>query len=179
MKNRRRGKRDSDNGQMIVLMGIMLSLSIFILSSITAEISNLDVVIPSERASSLLPEFTHIKETFGESFNYNLVSNIENINDGDTDYLVFWGDITDATVVDAFEKTKDAFYIHELKHHNHFDAELNEIEGRYIWWVEEIRTGQNKDIVNHFYQINVDLSLYDGNTLLTENIQYNVICRED
>ncbi|RLF34800.1 MAG: hypothetical protein DRN08_04085 [Thermoplasmata archaeon] len=65
---------NNESGQILTLLGILLALSVFVLASMASEISDLNLVVPSERASSLLKEFNNIKDTFGLALNYNLVN---------------------------------------------------------------------------------------------------------
>ena len=86
MKNKNPSKKNNSNtcrnlyqnknSQMIILMGIILVISVFTISSLAADIANLDIVISGERAISLLPEFICIKDAFCLSLNYNLADNI-------------------------------------------------------------------------------------------------------
>jgi len=61
------------NSQMIVLMGITLAVSVFIISSIPSEISDLSATVSEARSENLLPEFFQIKEQFGYALNYYLI----------------------------------------------------------------------------------------------------------
>jgi len=153
-----------ESGQMIVLMGIMLALSIFIIASLPAEIYNLNIAIPSQQSTSILPEFNHIKDSFGHSLNYNLV-NLE--FNQTTNLSYFYGDIND--ILDAFNKTKETYYILELQHGLFFDAQFNE---SIVWYSHMSSSG-------HVFCTNITLSLSDGNTYIKEDVIYSILCKED
>jgi len=60
-------------GQMIILLGVTLAISVFLISSIPSQISSISPTVPQARSSTLLTEFVHIRDTFGYALNYNLV----------------------------------------------------------------------------------------------------------
>ncbi len=62
----------NNNSQLIALMGVILVISVFTISSIAADLSNLDIQLSGERAVSLLPEYILVKDAFIKSLNYNL-----------------------------------------------------------------------------------------------------------
>ena len=145
--------------QMIVLMGVVLSISIFVISSLAADIANLDIVVPSERFISLVPEFTNVKNAFGKALNYNLASNITLKNN----QMLFIGNITD--IYEAFSQTKNEFYKLELQHDIIFDAKLNN------YWYKRPLSSDN------IYQVNITLSLDDRNTRIVEDVLYSIVCK--
>ena len=101
------GKKN--RAQLITIMGIILAISIFIISSLAAEIANIDFVVSSGESTSLLTEFKNVKDTFVISLNYNLIDNIyfeQNNEYKDESYL--YGDIDNLGT--AFNKTKDEYY---------------------------------------------------------------------
>jgi len=148
-----------DSGQMIILMGVILSLAIFVISALAADIINLDIAISNERATSTVSEFNYIKETFGIALNYNLITNISN-NDGT---LIFQGNISNITK--AFNQTREQFFALELRYGNIFDAELNKC------WYSHLANE------SHVYHADVSLTLDDGKTYLAEDITYSIVCQ--
>lgn len=148
------------NSQMIVLMGLLLALSVLVISSLAAEITNLNIVVTSERSSSLITEFICVRETFGEALNHNLVDNI----DYDGVKLMFYGNINN--IADAFSQTRDEFYTLELRHDNLFDAVIN----KQPWYSHKSDDG------NYVYNIDVTISLANGNACITEDILYSIVC---
>ena len=157
--NVRRKIYGEKKSQMIVLMGITLSIAVFVISSLAADIANLDIVVPSERFISLSPEFTNVKESFGKALNYNLVDNITL----KSNQMIFMGKITD--IYKAFNQTKDEFCDLELQHDILFDAKLNG------YWYAHPSSSDN------IYQVNVSLSLDDRNTRIAENVLYSIVCK--
>ena len=156
MKKKRSLRKE--NSQMIVLMGIVLAISVFAVSSLAVDISNLDIVLLTEQSTSLLTEFTSIKETFAFSLNYNLVDDIQYQLDG----LIFQGDINNLSK--AFDKTKDEYYSLELQHDILFDAKLN---GYRV---------AHPGSTDGLYHIDVTLYLENRNTCYTEDVTYAIKC---
>ena len=151
--------KQKNSGQMIILMGVMLSLSIFVLSSLAADIINLDAVISNEHATSIVSEFAYIKETFGKSMNYNLINNVAE----EGSKLTFEGNPN--SIVENFNNTRDEFYFIELHYGNNFDAKLNK------YWYSHIFNE------NYVYYADVTLSLDDGQAQVTDNILYSIVCK--
>lgn len=149
-----------NSSQMIILMGIILAIAIFVVSGISADIINLDVVISNERAALLSPEFDYIKDNFGTSLNYNLIDNVEvevNINN-----LTFKGNINNIT--SAFIKTRNEFTALELRYGNFFDADLNK-----CWY-------SHRDDEKHVYYVSINLVLEDEKTRIDEDVLYAIVC---
>ena len=147
------------NSQMITLMGILLVVTVFTMASLAADITNLDIVISSERAISLLPEFICIKDSFCHSLNYNLADNITIQNNE----MLFYGNISNITEV--FSYTTNEYYLLELQHDILFDAQLNDC------WV--VHSGSTDGV----YYLNVTLSLENRNTRYTEDVLYSIMCK--
>ncbi|MBN2066275.1 MAG: hypothetical protein JW771_05655 [Candidatus Thermoplasmatota archaeon] len=145
--------------QMIILMGILLALSIFVISSLAADIINLDIAISNERATSTVSEFNYVKESFGTALNYNLLTDISN----NEEVLTFTGTIN--AISDAFTQTKDQFRLVELTYGNLLDATLNS------YWYSHL---ENE---NYVYYADVSLTFNDGKTTISENITYSIICQ--
>jgi len=157
--NTRRSLHQDKNSQMIILMGLLLAISVLVISSLAAEITNLNIV--NERSPSLLTEFICIRETFGKALNHNL---IDDIDYGGGLKLMFYGDINNIT--DAFNQTRDEFYTLELQHDNLFDAVIN----KQPWYSHKSDDG------NYAYHIDVTISLANGNACITEDILYSIVC---
>ena len=153
--------------QLITIMGIILAISIFIISSLAAEIANIDFVVSSGGSTSLSTEFKNIRDTFVVALNYNLIDNIyieQNIDNKDESYL--YGSIDNLGT--AFIQTKDEYYNLSLQHGILFDAQLNN-----SWYShEEVIQGEN----SVFYWVKFTLSLNDGNSFITEDIERLIIC---
>ncbi|MDH7516748.1 MAG: hypothetical protein QHH19_00095 [Candidatus Thermoplasmatota archaeon] len=167
MKNKKHNKKnrklcDQKNGQMIIIMGVVLALIIFVIASLSADIINLNVIISNERATSIVSEFNYIKEAFGTSLNYNLINNVTRQTEEKESFLIFQGDIHGIT--EAFNQTRDTFYTIELNYSRVFDANLNK-----YWY-------SHKSDENHIYHVSVTLSLYDGKTYIAENVVYSILC---
>lgn len=183
-RGKRMGKkiRTNDKNQMITLMGIVLAISVFMISSLAAEISNINFVVSTGLSSSLPNEFNNIKESFGTSLNYNLIQ--IDISDGTLAYKIpidesiLNGDVNNISA--AFNQTRDEYSNLELKQGYFFDASLN----RY-WYSDKqvIKTKKAEpifsDIERVFYTIDVTLLLDDGNSKITEEIQYQIVCNLD
>ncbi len=146
---------------MIVLMGIVVVLSVFAISSLAADVADINIVISSERASSLLPEFNFVKETFALALNYNLAENIT-LQDNET---LFYGNIRN--IKDAFNQTRDEYYILELQHDKLFDAELNDPP----YWVAHPGSTDN------IYHVSCTISLEDHDACYTEDVLYSIVCK--
>jgi len=154
--------RRKDNGQMIILMGIIIALSVFAISSLSADIINIDTTITIERSTSLLSEFAYVKETFGKAMNYNIVNNLSNIKIDENNTLVFKGNPDGIT--ENFTKTRDQLYTLELQYGNILDVKLNK-----CWY-------SNRVDKNNIYKLEVTITLYDGSTYITEDVTYSITC---
>ena len=164
----KRGLNKEKNAQMITLLGIILAVSVIILSSLASEIANIDFVVSSRESTSLIKEFNTIKENFGISLNYNLDEVI--IGDGngwtidDESYL--FGDLNQ--INNAFNRTKDEYFQIFLRYGIIFDAYLNN------YWFSHKQFIQNKSSI--FYKLKVTLSIDNGDSYITEDILYTIIC---
>lgn len=158
-QNFNRKIQSEKKSQMIVLMGVVLSISVFVISSLSADIANLDTVVPSERFISLIPEFTNAKEAFGKALNYNLVNNIVSQNN----QMILMGNITD--ISKAFSQTKEEFRDLEMQHDILFDAKLNG-----YWCAHPLSS-------DYVYHVNISLSIEDRNTHLAEDVLYSIVCK--
>jgi len=173
LNNKNKKNHRNEKGQMIVLMGIMLAISVFVIASIPSQISDVSVVVSRERSTSILPEFIHIKEVFGKSLNYNLVHESYgggiafDIGSGEPvhDHLYTWffGDIK--YIENTFQETRDSFQILELNHNNFFDAQFK----NYYYSHTSLFYGD-------IYNVGVTLTLDNGKTSITEDVEYFIIC---
>jgi hypothetical protein len=159
-------RRNDNHGQMIILMGIILALSVFTISVLSADIINLESVIVSERSTSIRTEFNNVKETFIRSMNYNLANNVAintiHSGDHDIDILIFQGN--PRGIDENFTKTRDQIFTLQLRYHNIFDAELNK-----YWYAQ--KTNENS-----IYYVSATLSLDDGSAFISEDIIFTVLC---
>ena len=164
--------RMNDDSQFIVLMGIILAISVFIMASMAAEITNVNTVVLAY-PSSLLNEFGNIKETFGTTLNYNLI-NITITTDNES---IMKGDIN--KLYAAFNQTKEEYFGLEIKYGFIFDAYLN----RYWYSSEEVILWNGglagSDIKRIFYNVDILLFLDDGESQITKNVQYLFLCNPD
>ncbi|HDO19863.1 MAG TPA: hypothetical protein ENG74_03960 [Thermoplasmatales archaeon] len=157
-------------GQIIVMMGVLLSISLILIAAISSELSNIRMVLPEQRTTSLIDDFRDVKKVFGLVLNYNLVDAEVNATAlAEEKYNLSWpnawysyyvGNIKD--LPDAFEKTVREVSIIELSKGNVFDAEL----------VEYYPTTEYSTI----YTVVVNLTLGNGMERITERVGYNIIC---
>lgn len=150
MKNKRNG-----NAQVLVILGVILAISVFLISSLASEIANIDFIVSTEKPSSISREFSGIKESFGTSLNYNLA---EPYYDSILNRNMLRGNIID--INDKFEQTKNEFFNISLLHGYLFDAYLN----RYTFSYDE----------DNLYYAYVTLLLDDGSTRIMENVTYSI-----
>lgn len=150
--------KNNDDSQLIALMGVMLVISVFAISSIAADLANLDIQLTGEKSVSLLDEYIIVKDSFGKSLNYNLSEKIENIGNEEK----FYGNMENLT--DCFQNTLDEFYEMEIQHDILFDAVLNDY---YV-----AHPGSSDGI----YTLDVTLSLENKNTRFVENVKYSIMC---
>ena len=152
-----------NNGQMIALMGIILSVAVILISSLSAEIANLDIIVANEQSSSLIPRYNYFKETFPLSLTYNLAGNITIKTIQGKVEAQYYGNITD--IQKAFNKTRDQYFIFGLSQDMIFDAELN------TWYPH------NPSSSNSIYYVNATISLDDGITEINEHVLYSISCK--
>jgi len=148
--------RLKDHGQMIVLMGIVLAISVFMISSLAAEIVNVNFMVTTGETSSLLTDFAGIRETFGITLNYNLVDIEIDVNDEST----LKGDIT--SISGAFNETRYQYLNISLL------ARLNSC----LYSHEEVINEEN----TIFYTVDTTLYLDCGRSSITEDVVYIIAC---
>lgn len=152
------------NGQMITLMGVTLALSVIIMGSLAAEISDIDVTISQERSNDLLAEFVHIKKAFGMALNYNLV-------DINTSNMLFEGDLygtnqKSPNIANVVTQTSNSFRAIELRHDKIFTATHEALDYSYL------------SDEGHVYNVRVRLSLKDKTGMIVEPVVYSIVCKE-
>jgi len=147
-----------NNAQMITLMGVMLAVSVFVISSIVAEVENIEF-ITSETQSSLTYEFNNIKETFGTTLNYNLIE--ITVVAAISEECNMKGNINNIT--QAFEITRKNYTDLELKYGRIFDANLVK-----YWYAN---TGDG------VYYVSVTLYLEDTDAYISEDVTYSIVCK--
>ncbi len=164
-------EKNTENGQMIILMGVLLALSVYSIAAISSQLVDIDVVVSRERSTSLLPEFNQIKEAFGKSLNYNLLDNIY-YGAGYWYFGVFYGDIE--SIEGAFNITRDIYYTIELSYDIFFDAKLKNVDqftGNPGYWYSH-----NSSFYGHVYNVEVTIILDNGETSITEDVEYYIVC---
>jgi hypothetical protein len=157
--------RMENNSQMIILMGIVMAISVFVMSNLAANITNIDLAVSNEPSSSLLDEFKYLKETFPYSLNYDLADRITIDSDNN---VWFYGDINNITNDNRFERTNKTYKELELRHNNLFDAVLDPTKP---WYVHDPSSS------NPVYYVNVKLSLSDGKNSIEEDVTYSISLR--
>ena len=161
--------RGKNEGQMITLMGITLTLSVVILGSLAAEISDSDFIIPNARSDDLPSEFIHLKNAFGLALNYNLVD-IGYIEMTDVNYP---GDIYGAShsypdISTIVTQTSNSFRGIELLHDKIFSATYESIDYAYL----------TSDGNGHVYYARIRLALKDSTGLIVEPVIYLLTIEE-
>lgn len=169
VKNMMDGKNKPKNqAQLIALMGIILAISVFLISSLAAEIANIDFVVSTGESTSLSNEFKNVRENFGIALNYNLID--IKIGDGTWGMIenesYFEGDLGEMPA--AFEQTKYEYFSLLFRHGIVFDAYLN-----HYWYSHEEVIQGGKTV---FYNVDVTLSLDDGDSSITEDVIYLIAC---
>ena len=146
-----------NHAQMITLMGIVLAISVFVVSSITSEIENIEFIISTEEYSSLKNEFEMIKDSFAETLNYNLV---DVKIDPDTDECEMEGNI--ANIYEALDQTVEDYSNVEFRYGRIFDAKLNR------YWHTNKEDG--------VYYVSVTLRLEDSGAIISEDVVFYIVC---
>lgn len=150
-----------NHAQMLTIMGIILAISIFVISSLAAEIANIDFVVSTGESISLSTEFKNIKDTYAVALNYNLIRILIDGNEsrlnGDIDYII-----------DAFNQTRDEYFILYFQHGILFDAYFND-----YWYSHEVEL-HGKNTV--FYWVEITLSIDDGDSYIAETIEHLIAC---
>jgi len=145
-----------EQAQMIVLMGVILTVAVVLIAAISAELANQSIGTLKSHAKGLLPKYQNIRARFSEVLNDNLNR---------------YGDINV-----SFNKTYQDFYTGQIQQGNYFTATLNQYKiGNGASGL--IRNSMMPDEENVFF-VNITLSLDDGITCITErNIIYPIFYR--
>ena len=147
-------RNNSEKGQIIVLMGVILTVTVVLVAAISANLANIGVGTLRTRSKALAPEFINLRSRFGEILNYN-INQYENIP-----Y--------------SFQKTCSDFYLLEIQYGNFFQATLNQY-GYGGDTFSSIADPTFQDHCNVFF-MNVSLSLDDGTTCITEeNVVFSIL----
>ena len=162
-------RTNAQQGQMITLMGIMLALSVIIIGSISAEISDIDVTIPQERSKDLLSDFIHLKKAFGDALNYNIV---DITYDNDITIVTAEGDLYGSSfrrpdISNAVTATAQSFRGLELLHNKVFSATYESLD--YAYFTENSE---------HVYYARILLSLKDSTGIIIEPVVYSITFSE-
>ena len=157
-----KGYKSEINGQMIALMGIILAISVFTISSLAAEIANIDFIVSTGGTNSLQTEFNNIKETFGITLNYNLID----INVDENNETYFEGNIDELNK--AFQQTVNESYNILYKQGIVFDAILYGCESS-----DELKIQGHNTV---FYKVDITLSLDNGDSYIRDDVSYQVAC---
>ena len=150
---------------MLVLMGVILSVSIFVIAAVSADIANINTYVPLERSTSLLTEYSNIKEEFGIIFNYNLAEINFYLSDSSWIYgrnssVLYIGNFSNIT--NAFETTRDSFYKIQLQNGNYFNATL--LNYSYVTFYFQKNA--------YLFNVKVKFILSDGKTSISEDVSY-------
>jgi hypothetical protein len=161
-KIRRTNLRNSSQGQVIVLMGVFIAISVIAVASLSAEVANVNVHMTNIRSMTLSTEFSNIKESFGVALNYQIATiSISKF----TSYSYYYCSIDDALVKNAFDTTKSLFTGFELKHNIIFDATYTD-----YWFAYSALEGD-------VYYIDVTLYISDGITEIQQQTTYSIVCQ--
>lgn len=147
-------------GQMIILTGILLAIAVFLIAFIPSQMVSSEGVIRRKQATSLQTEFTHMKEVFGKSLQYHLADITLRNN-----RYIFIGDIQN--IQQALEDTTDLFYHFYLNQNIYFDASVQ--NQNWYWFSHNSPAGLT-------YIVQITLTLDNGQTTISEQIDYTVLC---
>lgn len=105
MKNNAKNK-----AQMILMAGIMISVLVIALATMTGNLANIGVDLSLKRSTSPLDEYINVRDVFIKTFNDTCA--------GRTDKTIVWS---------ALNYTKRTLFDIEIKRGNYFDADLQRI----------------------------------------------------
>jgi len=157
--------------QMIVILGITLAISVFLISTIPSELSSIGPKVIKERSTSLLPEFNHLKEVFGQALQIRLTDHRFNITSKIDPDILLYGKLGKYTMQTTIVATE----IYELKlvllniskqQDKLFDAEM-----AYFYYSHSVSEG-------NVYYVYVTLTLRDGYSRIEQRVKYTIICNE-
>jgi multidrug efflux pump subunit AcrB len=151
---------NNHKGQMIILTAILLAIAVFLIAFIPSQMVSSEGVIRRKQATSLQTEFTHMSKVFGKSLQYQLAD----IKLHNNRYM-FIGDIQN--IQNAFEDTKNLFYQLYLHQDIYFDASIQ--NQNWYWFSHTSSAGST-------YIAQITILLDNGQTIISEQIDYTLIC---
>ena len=155
------------DGQMVTLMGITLALSVIVIGTLSAEISDVDVTIPQERSNDLLSEFIHLKKAFGLALNYNLVDiKFKDMNIVDYPGELYGPSEDSPDISNIVSETGLSFRAIELLHDKIFTATYESLDYSHL------------SADGHVYYARIRLSLKDSTGLIVEPVVYSILFQE-
>ena len=164
LKNKRNHSARDESGQIIVLMGIFLAISVFVISAIPSELSDLPTMVASQRAASPLNEYNHLKEIFGLALQYNMSTDIEIGDNG----VVFIGNLTRTNFGgNAMTNIENQIEFLLLKHNIYCDFEKQ--EGPTFQFISD-----KGHVVHYIFKINYN----DGSTTMGQKNTYTIVCKQ-
>ena len=168
LKSLNRNITSDNNSQMLTLLGMILVISIISLTAFSANLSNIDAMIPIERSSSVWNEYLNIKEDFQTALTYNFANVIIQTNKTSV-FVLFYGNYSNFSyeINKAFDKTVDSFYLLALQHGIFFNAELID-----YWYITYTTSGPQ-------YEVYYNLYINGGKTSISENITYRFSCFDE
>lgn len=138
----------NDNAQMILIAGVIISVSIITLSSISSNISNVGVELSFETSITPLEEYINVREVFVDVFKSSC------------------GGHNDTEIIqNAFNHVKNILFNVEMRYGNFFTAEIRDI--RYA----SPNITHMPINSNEFLQITVFLKLTIKQTKIEEEIK--------
>jgi multidrug efflux pump subunit AcrB len=151
---------NNHKGQMIILTAILLAIAVFLIAYIPSQMISSEGTIRRKQATSLQTEFTHMREVFGKTLQYQLAD----IKEHNNQYM-FIGDIQN--IQNAFEDTKNLFYQLYLHQDIYFDASIQ--NQNWYWFSHTSSAGST-------YIAQITILLDNGQTIISEQIDYTLIC---
>ncbi len=123
------GHGRGEKGEMILILAITIAISVMVLSVVAVNLSNIQIKLPSERSTSLVPEYKDVRESFGDMLEYSI------------------GNSTDQNYINrVFDSTKNTFSNIEIKYGNYFNAELKDIDGENL--VVDLLLGNTDTVIS-------------------------------
>jgi hypothetical protein len=142
-------KHKHEHAQIIILSGVILTITVVVVASIAADLAHIGVGTLRIHSKSTIPEFINIRTRFGEILE-------DNINEyEDIEY--------------SFNTTYSDIYYLEIQQGNFLNATLNDYN----------YSGGTIAMFGHLYFgqvvfVNVTLALNDGTTHITDTVIYPI-----
>ena len=172
----RRPLASNQQSQMIVLLGVTLALSVFLISTIPSEIADLDLTIERNRSNSLLPEFLHLKDVVGKALQYSLVTiefNQTNIFDPNMNFTGKEGHYTmQYNTVNYYYAAKVRIILQDIKLQEDKIFSISTPPGSALLFSHKTQEGT-------VYTLPLTLSLKDKYTTIYQTVNYDIICNEE